>query len=101
MLVDAHAGGSGRWKEYVIVGNPSSLSCRLDVFNISPDEFLAAISNWAGADDRRYGNYRPTHHGLLEIVSIIFRESLCLLLKNQKLLVGPRLESFQPLLNVG
>ena len=47
------------------------------------------------------GDDRAAHHRLLEILGVIFRERRDLLLEQHQLLVGPRLEALEPLLDVG
>ena len=64
-------------------------------------QLLAAIFHRPDADHRRDRHDRAAHHRCLEILRVIFREGRDLLLEQHHLLVGPRLEAVEPLLDVG
>src|SRR4029079_15768332 len=55
----------------------------------------------AYAGHRRQRHDRAAHHRILEVLRVVFREGRDLLLEQQHLLFGPRLEAFESLLDVG
>jgi hypothetical protein len=64
-------------------------------------KLLAAIFHRADTDHRRDRDERAAGHRCLEILRVVLRERLDLLLKQDELLVRPRLVAFEPLLDVG
>ena len=83
-----------------MIGNAGGGGSPLDVVDVGFHEFLAAIFHRTDADNRRQRDDRAAHHRSLEIIRIIFGKSRHLFLKELHLLIGPRLEPFEPFLNV-
>ena len=101
VLVDADARRRRRRQEHVMIRHAGGLGRGFDVVDVDLQMLLAAIFDRPDADHRRDRHDRAAHHRLLEILRVVFRKGRDLLLEQQQLLVGPRLEAFEPLLDVG
>ena len=101
ILVNADAGGRCCRQERV-AGRYAGRLCRgLYVVDVDLQELLAAILDRPDADDRRVRNEGAAHHRLLEILRVVLRKRRDLLLEQDELLVRPRFETLEPLLDVG
>jgi hypothetical protein len=85
----------------MIMRHARGRGCRLQVVDILLKRLLAAVFDRADTNDRYDRHNGAAQHRFLEILCIIFGEGGDLLLEQHELLVGPGLEPFKALLDVG
>src|SRR6185312_11373273 len=99
--VDADARGRGRRQKHVMIGYAGRVGGGLYVGDVGLEPGLALVFHRPGANHRNDRQDGAAHHRFLEVLRIIVREGGYLLLEQNELLAGPRLETFEALADVG